>query len=249
MCATKRECKWRGKKILRKSVTKTEKSRYRDEFLIRYSKDVYVLNRFFLPKNSSKLSCLFVAIVFLIFIFLLRKSRIKNSIIYSILLFFLSFLNLIAKNARYKKSIYQDLYKVAFKVIQERLHSSPISTFQWAISRADVLNIPLATTLPCRFLSRMSRRERISLMKESSGRNRVEDRKDRIEMERKRKATWKIIIFSIYGRADRRYFHSVSFTFVVFCVFVNPYRNNSKLRWNIYSTIRKCHITCYNRGY
>lgn len=53
-------------------------------------------------------------------------------------------------------------------------------------------------------------------MKESSGRNRVEDR---IEVERKREATWKIIS-SIYGKADRRYFHFVSFTFVVFCVFL-----------------------------
>jgi len=141
--------------------------------------------------------------------------------------------------------LFTKTYKVAFKVIQERLHSSPMSTFHsWAISRTDVLNIPLATTLPCRFLSRMSRRERISLMKKSSGRNRVEDR---IEVERKREATWKIVISSIYGRADRRYFHFVSFTFVVFYVFINPYRNNSKLRWNIYSTIRKCHITCYNK--
>lgn len=105
MCATKRECKWRGKKILRKSVTKTEKSRYRDEFLIRYSKEVYVLNRFFLPKNSSKLSYLFIATVFLIFltvvfIFLLRKSRIKNSIIYSIILLFFLFLLILSRRTR-----------------------------------------------------------------------------------------------------------------------------------------------------
>lgn len=69
LCARKK--KWNAKeeekKILRKSVTKTEKSRYRDEFFIRWFKrSIYMSDRF-LPKKSSKLSRLFVAIIFLIF--------------------------------------------------------------------------------------------------------------------------------------------------------------------------------------
>lgn len=48
------------RKILRRSVTKIEKSRYRDEFLIRCSKKLYLLNRLLLPKNSSKLSRFFI---------------------------------------------------------------------------------------------------------------------------------------------------------------------------------------------
>jgi hypothetical protein len=58
------------------------------------------------------------------------------------------------------------------------------------LARTDVLNIPLAATLPCRFLSRMSRRERIS--RESAGRNRVGDggrRREDLEARRKKEVT------------------------------------------------------------
>jgi len=37
----KKECKGRAKKMLRMNVTKV-KSKYRDEFLIRYSRDLYI---------------------------------------------------------------------------------------------------------------------------------------------------------------------------------------------------------------
>lgn len=70
-------------------------------------------------------------------------------------------------------------------------------------------------------------------MKESSGRNRVENR---IEVKRKKeRGDVENNIFDLRQRerererANRRYFHFVSFTFVVFCVFFNFHRNNLRL--------------------
>lgn len=68
LCARKKGMQRnRKKEITQECETEIEKSRYRDEFLIRYSIEKYVYQTIVLPKNSSKLSRLLVTIIFLVF--------------------------------------------------------------------------------------------------------------------------------------------------------------------------------------
>lgn len=61
-------CVEKGEKKRNSSVTETEKSRYRDEFLIRYSREVYIhIKPLSCQRTAQNLSRLLVAKSFLFF--------------------------------------------------------------------------------------------------------------------------------------------------------------------------------------